>query len=257
MHSIKISFPGGNNHRLDARLEMPDNTPEAFAICCHCFTCTKDTLTSYRISKALAAKGLATLRFDFTGLGGSDGEFSQTGFSSNVKDVLAAINYLREHYQTPALLIGHSLGGTAILEAALQLDENISAEVMAMVTIASPSQPDHVLHHFGQALPLLERGISSSIDVAGQQYNIEPEFIEDVRSYDMQHNLSTLNKAVLIFNIVGDALVSEENAIELKQWINAEAEIISVENSDHLLSKKQHTDWVSDKIAQWFKNFNF
>jgi len=233
---------------LDGRLEMPDVPVKAYAICCHCFTCSKDTLTSYRISKAMSKKGYATLRFDFTGLGGSDGEFSKTGFSSNVADVLAAIDYLRSHYQAPALLIGHSLGGTAALEAAMHVDE-----VQAVVTIASPSQPDHVLHHFGEALSLLEQGITSSIDVAGEHFEIEPEFVSDLRSYNMQQRLAEFTKPVLIFNIANDVLVSEKNSDELHAWVKGESEIITLNNSDHLLSKKQDTDLVSNNIVEWFE----
>ena len=248
MASIKVKFPGGSGHILDGRLEMSENGPKAYAICCHCFTCSKDTLTSYRISKAMAEKGCATLRFDFTGLGGSEGDFSKTGFSSNVADVLAAIEYLREHYQAPALLIGHSLGGTAILEAAIQ-----TGDVKAAATIASPSQPDHVLHHFGHALTMLEQGIPSSIEVAGEYYDIEPEFIEDLRSYDMQQRLGQLNKPALIFNIINDALVNKNNATELNDWIKGNSEIITLENSDHLLSKRQDTDLVANTIIEWFE----
>ena len=248
MPGIKASFLSSNGDTLDARLEIPDTSPKAYAICSHCFTCTKDTLTTYRLSKALAEKGIATLRFDFTGLGDSEGEFSQTGFSSNVADVLAAIDYLRVNYQAPSLLLGHSLGGTAILEAAIQ-----TTEVKAVATIASPSQPDHVLHHFGHALTLLEQGIASSIEVAGQSYDIEPDFIDDLRSYDMQQRLTELNKPALIFSVINDALVSEKNSEELSAWIKGESEIINLENSDHLLSKKQDTQQVADRITEWFE----
>ncbi|MDH5388341.1 MAG: alpha/beta fold hydrolase [Gammaproteobacteria bacterium] len=248
MPSIKLTFPG-HTHPLAARLEMPEGTPKAFAICCHCFTCSKDTLTTYRISKNMAKQGYATLRFDFTGLGGSEGEFSQTCFSTNVADVLAAIEYLRTHYQAPELLIGHSLGGTAALEAAIQTEE-----VKAIATIASPSQPDHVLHHFGHALTLLEQGIASSIEVAGEHYEIEPEFIADLRSYDMQQRLAELSKPVLIFSVNNDALVSEKNADELNDWIKGDSQIITLENSDHLLSKKQDTDFVAEEIDRWFSS---
>lgn len=253
MPSIKISFPGGSGHMLDARLELPEGTPKAFVICSHCFTCSKDTLTTYRLSKALAEKGYATLRFDFTGLGNSEGLFSQTSFSSNVADVLSAIEYLSEHYQTPSLLIGHSLGGTAILEAVMQLDDAAADEIIGVVTIASPSQPDHVLHHFGHALTLLEQGIASSIEVAGEHYDIEPEFVEDLRSYNMQQRLTNLNKPALIFNIANDPLVGEKNAIELNTWIKGDSEIITLEDSDHLLSKKQDIIGVVTTITNWFE----
>lgn len=248
MPSTKVSFPGSGGHILDARLETPDGIPEAYAICCHCFTCSKDMLTTYRISKALTNENLAVLRFDFTGLGGSEGEFSKTGFSSNVSDLLAAIEYLREHHQAPSLLIGHSLGGTAALEAAIQVED-----VRAVATIASPSQPSHVLHHFGQALDLLEQGITSSIEVAGEQYEIKPEFVADLRSYDMQARLQKLNKPALIFNIINDALVSEDNARELNKWIKGDTTLVSLENSDHLLSNKEDITKVSKTIANWFK----
>ena len=247
MPSIKASFLSSKGETLASRLETPEQATKAYAICCHCFTCTKDTLTTYRLSKALAEKGIATLRFDFTGLGDSEGEFSQTGFSSNVADVLAAIDYLRVNYQAPSLLLGHSLGGTAILEAAIQTEE-----VKAVATIASPSQPDHVLHHFGHALTLLEQGIASSIEVAGQSYDIEPDFIDNLRSYDMQQRLTELNKPALIFNVVNDALVNEKNAEQLQTWIKGESEVINLENSDHLLSKKQDTDFVAKEIEKWF-----
>lgn len=251
MPSIKVKFLGGSGYLLNGRLETPETELKGYAICCHCFTCTKDTLTTYRISKAMAQKGYATLRFDFTGLGDSEGEFAQTGFSSNVSDVLAAIDYLRNHHQAPVLLIGHSLGGTAILEAAIQTEE-----VKAAVTIASPSQPEHVLHHFGKALPLLEQGIAASIEVAGQQYDIEPEFIEDLRSYDMQDRLKKLNKPTLIFNVLNDALVNEKNSEELHAWLSGSSEIITLENSDHLLSNKQDAEFVTQKIDQWFTRNN-
>ncbi|MDH5711866.1 MAG: alpha/beta hydrolase [Gammaproteobacteria bacterium] len=252
MPSLKVSFPGGSGHRLDARLDVPEGIPVAYAICCHCFTCSKDTITSYRISKALASHGIATLRFDFTGLGSSEGDFARTGFSNNVADVVAAVNYLTEHHQAPSLLIGHSLGGTAILEATLQLDEASAEKIKAVVTIASPSQPDHVLHHFGHALVMLEQGIASSIEVAGAYYDIEPAFVDDLRSYNMQERLANLNKPTLIFSVVGDALVNETNAEELKQWIKGDSQVITLENSDHLLSKKQDTDLVSNNIVEWY-----
>lgn len=247
--TLKTSFPGWNGHILDARLEMPEGTPKAFAIFCHCFTCTKDTITTFRISRALAQRGYAVLRFDFTGLGASEGEFAQTNFSTNVSDVESAISFLRSHYQAPSLLLGHSLGGTATLEAAIHANE-----VRTVVTVASPSQPDHVLHHFGRTLTLLEQGVSASIEVAGQHYNIEPQFIENLRKYDMEQRLTAINKPVLIFNIIDDALVAENNAVELNQWIRSDTKIVNLENSDHLLSNKQDTEFVADTINDWFEN---
>ena len=237
MPSIKARFPGGSGHMLDGRLEMPDTPPKAYAICCHCFTCNKDTLTSYRISKAMAKKGYATLRFDFTGLGGSEGIFSQTGFSSNVADVLAAIDYLRTHHQAPTLLIGHSLGGTAILEAAIQTEE-----VKAAVTIASPSQPSHVLHHFDKALAELETGQNSEIIVAGTAYPVKPQFVTDVRNYDLQKRLSDFNKNLLSIRAGKDTLVADKDADEIIKYTTGQHELFDIDNADHLFSNRVDTE---------------
>ena len=234
---------------LDARLELPIDAPNAWAVISHCFTCTKDTITVFRISRLLAEQGIATLRFDFTGLGGSDGDFAHTNFTTEVADVHAAVEFLRDNYQAPSLLIGHSLGGTAMLEAAMHIDS-----VKAVVTIASPSQPDHVLHHFGHALTLLEQGIASSIEVAGQHYDIEPQFLEDLRQFDMQHRLASLDKPVLIFRVLHDALVDGDNADEINAWTSGAARIITLDKADHLLSNKIDAALVADEIARWFEN---
>jgi len=240
---------GGSGYLLDARFELPVDKPSAFAIACHCFTCTKDTITVFRISRLLAEQGIAVLRFDFTGLGNSEGDFAQTNFTTDVADVHAAVKYLRDSYAAPSLLIGHSLGGTAMLEAAISIES-----VEAVVTIASPSQPDHVLHHFGHALTMLEQGIASSIEVAGRHYDIEPQFIEDLRQYDMQQRLASLHKPLLIFKIVNDALVDSENADEISAWTTGPSRIVTLDKADHLLSNKKDTVFVADEIATWFEN---
>lgn len=256
--TIKVNFPGWDKNRIDGRLELPSDGYEknikAYTVICNCFTCTKNTITTYRISKALAQNGYACLRFDFSGLGNSEGEFSKTSFSSNVYEVVAASNFLLEHYKSPSLLLGHSLGGTAVLEAAIQNNRGID-NVRAIATIASPSKPDHILHHFGNALDLLKKGESASIEVAGQSYAIDSSFIDDLTEYDnMSERLSRLNKPVLIFNIKNDQLVDENNAIELNEWIKGKSEIITLENTDHLLSDKNDTKFVAEKIISWYEN---
>jgi putative redox protein len=247
--TIKTEFIGGAGHMLDARLELPSATPGAYAVACHCFTCTKDTITAFRVSRMLAELGIAVLRFDFTGLGNSKGDFAQTNFTTDVADVLAAVEFLRDNYEAPSLLIGHSLGGTAVLEAAMHINS-----VQAIVTIASPSQPDHVLHHFGHALTMLEQGIASSIEVAGQHYDIEPQFLEDLHQYDMQQRLAALHKPVLIFKIMNDALVDSENADEISAWTGGPSRIVTLNKADHLLSSKDDARFVADEISEWFKN---
>lgn len=248
-HTIKTGFIGGAGYFLDARLELPLEKPKAFAVASHCFTCTKDTITVFRISRLLAEHGIAVLRFDFTGLGSSEGDFAQTNFTTDVADVHAAVEFLSDNYEAPSLLIGHSLGGTAMLEAAITIES-----VEAVVTIASPSQPDHVLHHFGHALTMLEQGIASSIEVAGRHYDIEPQFIEDLRQYDMQQRLALLDKPLLIFKIVNDALVDSENADEISAWTRGPSRIVTLDKADHLLSNKEDASFVADEIAKWLKN---
>ena len=245
--TIKTGFPGGSGYHLDARLESPVGTPRAYAIASHCFTCTKDTITVFRISRLLAEQGIAVLRFDFTGLGNSDGDFAKTNFTTNVADVHAAVEYLRKDHGEPSLLIGHSLGGTAMLEVAMHIDS-----IKAVATIASPSQPDHVLHHFGHALTMLEQGIASSIDVAGQHYDIEPQFLEDLHQYDMQQRLASLHKPVLIFKVLHDALVDGNNADEISAWTAGPSRIITLDKADHLLSNRNDAAFVADKIVKWF-----
>lgn len=249
--SIKAVFPGGSGYKLDARLELPAHEPVAYAVFCHCFTCTKATLAAFRVSRYMASHGFAVLRFDFTGLGGSDGDFAKTGFSSNVNDIHAAITWLEQNYQAPVLLLGHSLGGTAVLEAAIH-----ASSVRAVATIASPSQPDHVLHHFGNALDLLEHGLTASIEVAGRHFDIEPSFIEDLRQYDMQQRLRLLHKPVLIFRVTDDDLVDNDNADEIHDWVAGSSRIIDLHRADHLLSDKRDADYIASEIVAWFEMVN-
>ena len=233
---------------MDAKLELPVDNPRVYAIASHCFTCSKDTITVFRISRLLAAKGIAVLRFDFTGLGNSAGDFATSSFTTDVADVRAAAGFLRDNYAAPTLLIGHSLGGTAMLAAATAI-----ASVKGVVTIASPSQPAHVLHHFGPALPLLERGITASIQVAGRYYQIEPPFVEDLRRYDMRERLALLDKPVLIFRVLNDALVDETNADEIQAWTSGPSTIITLDKADHLLTNKDDAAFVADQIMAWFE----
>lgn len=249
--SIKTSFIASNGNQLDARLELPSDEAKAFIIFSHCFTCTKDILTAYRSSRILAKNGYAVLRFDFSGLGSSEGDFSNCNFSTTIEDINSAIHFLTEHYTSPTVLIGHSLGGTSSLAAAIDNDC-----IEKVVTIASPSQPAHVLHHFGHALTMLEQNISSSFEVAGDFYDINPQFVKDVRMWNMQTQLEKLNKPVLIFNVENDTLVSEENASEIEQWVKGETTLINLKDTDHLLSDKQSNTDAVHHIIEWLENKN-
>ncbi len=253
--TIKCHFKNKQNFTLDARLDLPKDFEtnaidkiKAFVIFCHCFTCSKETITTYRISRLLAEQGYAVLRFDFMGLGNSEGDFSTTTFASTQDDLNSAIHFLSDNYQAPTFLLGHSLGGTTALAVAQSHNS-----IKGVVTVASPSEPAHVLHHFGHALTLLEQGFAASFEVAGEFYEIEPEFVKDVRSVDMQSILSALEKPVLIFNIENDALVDEENSKEIQQWTKAETELVTLKNTNHLLSDKTATADVAAKIVDWME----
>jgi len=245
---IKTAFIGSKGNLLDARLEMPGTTPKAFVIFSHCFTCTKDILTAYRSSRLLAQQGYAVLRFDFSGLGDSEGDFAECNFSTTIEDIQGAIKFLSNKYETPEILIGHSLGGTSSLATAIEAEE-----IKKVITIASPSQPAHVLHHFDHALTMLEQGSPSSFEVAGKFYDINPQFVNDVRQWDMKQKLKNLHKPVLIFNVQNDALVSEEDASEIEQWLGGKTDLIHLENTDHLLTDKAAHAYVISQAVRWLE----
>ncbi len=251
--TIKCAFKNTSGFNLDARLDLPvdfDTTKSvrAFIIFCHCFTCSKETITTYRLSRLLAEQGYGVLRFDFSGLGNSEGDFSDTTFSSMQNDLKSAINFLKDNYRMPQFLMGHSLGGTTAISIAQDYEE-----VKAVVTIASPSEPRHVLHHFGDAVSLLERNKAASFAVASRRFDIKPEFLRDVRKFDMQEKVSHLEKPVLIMNIENDALVKENNAQNFQTWIKAGTQLVTLKNTDHLLTNREATTEAAEIITDWIK----
>lgn len=251
--TIKCNFKNNNGHILDARLDAPRDIAvddiTQFIVFCHCFTCTKETITTFRLSRLLAENGYGVLRFDFTGLGSSEGDFAETTFITTQDDIRSAIHFLEKNYSAPGFLMGHSLGGTTALSVADEFDS-----VLGVVSVASPSKPDHVLHHFGHALTQLEQGIATRFEVAGQYYDIEPAFIDNVRKTDMTSLLKRLDKPVLIVNIDGDTLVSEENAQQIQQWTSGKSSRINILGSDHLLSNREATIEVADEIVRWIES---
>jgi uncharacterized protein len=245
--SEKLSFKGAQQHLLDARLDSPqDMSPRGFVVLSHCFTCTKETLTTARVARGLAQHGYAVLRFDFTGLGGSEGEFADTNFSTMVGDVLAACRYLQQHHQPPFALLGHSMGGTASLLASREL-----AACKTVVTLASPSQPAHVLHHFGSVLHQLEAGQDACITVAGAQFPVKPQFIKDVRALDMQQAMMGYKKALLAVNAQTDALVKPDAAEQITAMTQGPSRVLQIAGADHLFSDRQATLHMIEEIAQW------
>lgn len=236
---------------LDARLDLPadrdDDSKITFIIYCHCFTCNKETITSHRLSRMLAERGYAVLRFDFSGLGGSEGEFATTTFHSMQDDLKTAIKFLKQNYQAPAYIVGHSFGGTTALSVA-QSSECIEG----IVTVASPFEPAHVLHHLDDSsLSLLDSDMPSSFEVAEQLFDIDPEFVHDVRAFNMKAVLVKLIKPALILNIENDAVVGEENAQQIHHWISGESVLVDIKNSDHMLTDRESSESVADLISDW------
>ena len=206
-HTIRTTFAGGLGHELAARLDLPSGPVRAYALFAHCFTCTKDIVAARHIAAKLASLGIAALRFDFTGLGSSEGEFQNTNFSSNVGDLVAAADHLRSHYEAPSILIGHSLGGAAVIAAAHQIPE-----AKAVVTIGAPSDVAHVLHHFQANLSDIERDGVANVTLAGRTFPISRGLVEDAKSQAIAHHVANLRKAQLVMHAPQDQIVGIEHA---------------------------------------------
>jgi len=245
--SEKLSFPGSSGHNLAARLDLPgEGTPRAYALFAHCFTCSKDSVAASRVAQALAGQGIATLRFDFTGLGSSDGDFANTDFSSNVGDLLAAIAYLRETGRAPSILIGHSLGGAAILAAAGQVPE-----ARAVVTIAAPFDPAHVARHFGEATAEIEARGEAVVDLGGRPFTIRRQFLEDIAAQDQATRIAALKKPLLIFHGPRDETVGIDNAEAIYKAAKHPKSFVSLDDADHLLRSKADATYVAEVLTAW------
>src|SRR5947209_9883247 len=195
MPTERFQFSGEGGHQLAAALDLPDGEPLAYALFAHCFTCGKDGLAARRIATTLTSKGIAVLRFDFTGLGSSEGDFANSTFSSNVADLVRAADHLRGTLGPPAILIGHSLGGAAILAAAGQIPD-----AKAVVTIAAPSDPVHVTHLFAEGLADIHRHGEAEVSLAGRPFRIRREFLDDIAEHNLMAHVTKLHKALLILH---------------------------------------------------------
>lgn len=247
--SIDLRFKNGKDITLAAKLDLPEN-PHHFAIFSPCFTCTKETLATYRISQYLAKNNIAVLRLDFTGLGESEGEFGDSNFSTMIDDIISANQYLVSHYAPAVLLLGHSMGGTASYAAAAQLDN-----IKALVSIASPSTPSHVLHHFGDALEKIKSGQASEFLVAGKPYAIKPQFLHDLDQHHFNETVQQLNKAILIFHAEHDSLVDIEHANNLFNNAQQPKSFISLDTADHVLSKRSDAQYTAELILSWSQRY--
>ncbi|WP_375411994.1 alpha/beta fold hydrolase [uncultured Bradyrhizobium sp.] len=246
MASDRFQFPGGDGSQLAAALELPEREPLAFALFAHCFTCGKDVLAAKRIAVALAVKGIAVLRFDFTGLGSSEGDFANSTFSSNVADLVRAADHLRETRKAPAILIGHSLGGAAVLAAAAQIPE-----ARAVVTIAAPSDPAHVTHLFTDRIDDIRKHGRVEVSLAGRPFHIRREFLDDIAEHNLTAHVAALHKALLIMHSPTDDTVGIDNATRIFVAAKHPKSFISLAGADHLLSDRRDGIYAADVIAAW------
>jgi uncharacterized OsmC-like protein/fermentation-respiration switch protein FrsA (DUF1100 family) len=243
---IRATFPGSGGDDLAARLELPGGPVRAFALFAHCFTCTKDALAARRIASGLAAAGMAVLRFDFTGLGASEGEFANTGFSSNVEDLIRAADYLRSHYEAPAILIGHSLGGAAVLAAAERIQES-----KAVVTIGAPADVAHVLRQLGGSLDRIRSEGEAEVTMAGRSFRIRRSFVEDAEVQRLEDKIRTLGRALLVLHAPRDEVVGIDNASRIFLAARHPKSFVSLDDADHLLSRPQDAWYAAGVIAAW------
>jgi putative redox protein len=247
MQTTRISFENQEGHRLAALLDLPEgDSPIAYALFAHCFTCSKDYKGVARISRAVAAEGLAVLRFDFTGLGESEGDFADTTFSSNVDDLIAAAKFMEQTVEAPAVLIGHSLGGAAVLQAAARIP---SAEAVA--TIAAPSSLDHlagILRSSGKRIEVAGEG---EVKIAGRLFRIRKELLDDLSAINMSAAIPGLGRTLMVFHSPADATVDFDHAIEIFQAAHQPKSLISLDRADHLLSDARDSQYVGSIIAAW------
>ncbi len=247
---IRITFAGSLGHELAARLDLPGGAVRAYALFAHCFTCSKDVIASRHIAAKLASLGIAVLRFDFTGLGSSQGEFGNTTFSSNIEDLVRAADHLRARFAAPTLLIGHSLGGAAVLAAAHRVPE-----ATAVVTIAAPSDVAHVLQHFNAELEQIERDGVANVTLAGRTFSIRRDFVEDAKGQALKGHIANLRKALLVMHAPTDQTVGIENATAIFTAAKHPKSFVSLDSADHLLSNRRDAAYAAEVIAAWASRF--
>ena len=250
MRSERFNFPNATGEQLAATLDLPLGKPTAYALFAHCFTCGKDNLAAKRIAERLTFHGIAVLRFDFTGLGASEGEFANTHFSSNVDDLVAAADHLRKTYDAPAILIGHSLGGAAVLAASHKI-----TEARAVVTIAAPYDPGHVTGLFKEHVETIRAQGEVEVELAGRPFHIKREFLDDVAERKLDACLAGLRKALLVFHSPTDDMVGIYNASHIFGAAKHPKSFVSLAGADHLLSSKSDAVYVANVIAAWAERY--
>jgi uncharacterized OsmC-like protein/alpha-beta hydrolase superfamily lysophospholipase len=246
----RVDFPGADGQRLAALIELPDGPPRAYALFAHCFTCSKDIFAASRVAGGLAERGIAVLRFDFTGLGASKGEFANTNFSSNLADLVAAADFLRARYEAPKILIGHSLGGAAVLAAAGQMPETV-----AVATIAAPADPTHVQHLLGDQVGAIQAAGEAEVTIAGRPFRIKRQFLEDIGKHRMEEAIRNLRKALIVFHSPLDEVVSIDNASAIFLAARHPKSFVSLDHADHLLRRRADAEYVAEVLAAWASRY--
>ncbi len=246
----RVEFPNARGISLAARLDMPDFNPRGYALFAHCFTCSKDTRAATYLARALVEHGFGVLRFDFTGLGGSGGDFGNTGVTSNIEDLLSASNWLRENHAAPALLVGHSLGGAAVLATAGSI-----AECKAVVTIGAPFEPEHVRQHFEQDLALIREQGQAKVSIAGRQFTISNEFVDDLGGQPQKQRIAALNRALLVLHSPSDRTVNVDNAHEIFSAATHPKSFVSLDGADHLLDREADARYAAQVMSAWVSRY--
>lgn len=251
MKSQRISFPNTRGEKLSARLDLPeDEQPIAYALFAHCFTCTKSIKAAVNIAAALNRERIAVLRFDFTGLGQSEGDFADTNFSTNVADLIVAATYMENELEAPQIIIGHSLGGAAVIQAAGEIPS-----LKAVVTIAAPHDPGHVTHHFDTMREQIEQTGSAEVNLAGRKFTIKKQFLEDLEIQQQDSHLQSLKAALLVMHSPRDTTVGIENAAEIYRAAKHPKSFISLDDADHLLLKEEDSLYAGQMISAWSRRY--
>ena len=251
MPSQKIYFKNTSTEQLAARLELPVNQqPVAYALFAHCFTCNKNLTAVRNISRSLNLNGIAVLRFDFTGLGESEGDFADTNFSSNVQDLVSAAKFLEDNYQAPSLLIGHSLGGAAVIAAAEHLPS-----IKAVATIGAPFDPSHVSHLFAAGIEEIKEEGIANVQIGGRPFTVKKQFLEDIKEANLTKKLENFNRALLIMHSPQDMTVEVENAAKIYLVAKHPKSFVTLDGADHLLTNKEDSQYAGEVIGTWVKRY--
>lgn len=246
MQSKNISFPNAEGQSLAGIVDMPGGAPRAYALFAHCFTCSKNLRAATNIARAMTDAGIAVLRFDFTGLGKSEGAFEETSFSSNISDLLSAVDWLQKEYRAPEILFGHSLGGTAVLQAASKIPS-----ALAVATIGSPADPEHVTQMLTGAEAALARDGVAEVQLGGRPFRIRKAFVDDLAIHDLPATIASLRKALLVMHAPLDDIVEIDNASELFSAANHPKSFVSLDRADHLLSRNADSRYAGEVLAAW------